>query len=102
MNVITIMSCPLSTYPELLKRAKEVLAAPDRPDYMEWIGVWGYLNGENWEGIQVFKVERSRIADAVERNDSFFFEKYGDIPGFSFQNRVAYDHEESFKIFRIT
>jgi hypothetical protein len=82
-------------------RYKKVWESPERPEYMKFIGIWGFPSEEKWHFIQVFEVEKSKVADALERNDTFLLKKYGDIPGFAFTNRVAYDSEEVFKMLGI-
>jgi hypothetical protein len=98
MYVIFVGSVPISQSKEARKRYKEIFPAPDRPEYMNHVGTWGYYSDENWNAVQVFDVERSRVADALERMDTSIFNIYGDIPGFRFTNRVAYGPEEGFKI----
>jgi hypothetical protein len=69
-----------------------------RPEYMKFIGLWGYTNEGKWNFVQVFEVEeKSKVPDALERNESVFFQTYGDIPGFAYTHRIAYTPQRGFQ-----
>jgi len=98
MVVITTGSFPLVSFMEVGNRYKKRLESPDIPDYMKPIGTWGFPVEEKWHFIQVFEVDESKEADALDRQNAVFLKNFVDIPGFAFTTQIAYGVEPFLKL----
>lgn len=95
MIIMTHVLIPTTSAKELGKR---VLELPPFPDYLTIRGPYIYsTEGEGIHSIDIFEVEKSRMAEALEylnnRHVAFF-----DIPGYTFSVNTCLEATEGIKM----
>ena len=95
MIIMTHVLIPTTSAKELGKR---VLELPPFPDYLTIRGPYIYsTEGEGIHSIDIFEVEKSRMAEALEylnnRHVAFF-----DIPGYTFSVNTCLEATEGLKM----
>ena len=77
---------------------KRFLELPPIPDYMTIRGPYLYsVEGEGIHSIDIFEVERAKVADAIEFLNNRHVAFFG-IPGYSFSVNVCLEAGEAVKM----
>ncbi|OHD72397.1 MAG: hypothetical protein A2W19_13705 [Spirochaetes bacterium RBG_16_49_21] len=96
MVIIALLSCPLDSKDELVKKFSKL---PSSPAYIHIKGNYCYIEkGVGIQNIIIWDVDRERMADAIEFLNGRWVKAYSSVPGLSFSIFPALELEEAVRM----
>jgi hypothetical protein len=96
MVVIALLSCPLDSKDELVKKFSQL---PSSPEYIHIKGNYCYTEkGVGIQNIIIWDVDRPRMADAIEFLNNRWVRAYSSVQGLSFSIFPALELAEAVRM----